>query len=754
MKNFIETLLNIVRNLVNSRIKRSVADWNQNDPNSDNYVKNRTHWVDENGEVHKLETKFLELPKNLATTEEVSEFKEEVRVSFEEVGTDISELESDSEEMSGKLLTYDTNRYVLPYEPSSPKIVYGNGKFIIVPNNTNTFYSDDDGIHWVEANHPCSNNSLSRIKYVGGKFFALRSSSSYYCNVSTDGINWQEAYIRRYSSWFDIAYGNGKFVVVSNSSDTSVAYSDDGINWNSSYMPITHRATAIEYGDGKFIVTTREGYVLYSVDGINWQKSSFSYSDHLSLVYQDGKFVALFKDNGSSTIAIYSTDGLTWEKIVSPTGGSYKGGKLVYGDGKFVIIPSNGYTENKLSYGFYSTDGINWQEFNLPTNVVVQSPDIAYGDKQFILVCSNTKIAHSSADGITWVAPDSVALAQNLDDKTSEIRSLLLDGRTIPVPDVAEVGDSIVVKSVNAKGAPIEWETKKLATEEYVDTALENVGVSDDHINELIDTKLEEFEPVIPDSSQNVDLTGYAKEAWVQEGFQPKGDYLASTALPTAINTALAQAKASGEFDGADGSDGKDGKDGQDGYTPQKGVDYFDGENGSDGKDGKTPVKGTDYFTEADKQEIAEQAAGLIEIPSGFVASDTAPTDTSVFWIDTSDDSNDGFQEAVNIALTQAKASGAFDGADGKDGKDGEPGASGTSVTVKSVSESTADGGSNIVTFSDGKTLTVKNGSKGSTGSKGDKGDKGDAYTLTDADKNSIVNAVIAALPVYTGEVV
>lgn len=30
----------------------------------------------------------------------------------------------------------------------------------------------------------------------------------------------------------------------------------------------------------------------------------------------------------------------------------------------------------------------------------------------------------------------------------------------------------------------------------------------------------------IPDSSQNVDLTGYAKETWVQEGFQPKGEYL------------------------------------------------------------------------------------------------------------------------------------------------------------------------------------------------------------------------------------
>ncbi len=65
--------------------------------------------------------------------------------------------------------------------------------------------------------------------------------------------------------------------------------------------------------------------------------------------------------------------------------------------------------------------------------------------------------------------------------------------------------------------------------------------------------------------------------------------------------------------------------------------------------------------------------------------------------------------------------------------KDGENGKDGTSVTVQNISESTADGGSNIVTFSDGKTLTVKNGSKGSTGDKGDTGSAGkdgvDGYT-------------------------
>ena len=47
------------------------------------------------------------------------------------------------------------------------------------------------------------------------------------------------------------------------------------------------------------------------------------------------------------------------------------------------------------------------------------------------------------------------------------------------------------------------------------------------------------------------------------------------------------------------------------GYTPIKGIDYFDG------KDGETPVKGVDYFTEGDKQEIAEMAAGMVDVPSG-----------------------------------------------------------------------------------------------------------------------------------------
>lgn len=52
---------------------------------------------------------------------------------------------------------------------------------------------------------------------------------------------------------------------------------------------------------------------------------------------------------------------------------------------------------------------------------------------------------------------------------------------------------------------------------------------------------------------------------------------------------------------------------------------------------------------------------------------------------------------------------------------------------------------------------TGAKGDKGDTGPQGDKGDKGDkgdtgpAYTLTDTDKQTIVNAVLAALPTWQG---
>ena len=91
---------------------------------------------------------------------------------------------------------------------------------------------------------------------------------------------------------------------------------------------------------------------------------------------------------------------------------------------------------------------------------------------------------------------------------------------------------------------------------------------------------------------------------------------------------------------------------------------------------------GDDYvLTDADKAEIAEMAADLVEVPDSggkvdFVVQDTPPEDTSVLWINTSYEgeeqpgSSADIQEAVNNALAQAKKDGLFDGEKGDPGDD------------------------------------------------------------------------------------
>lgn len=81
---------------------------------------------------------------------------------------------------------------------------------------------------------------------------------------------------------------------------------------------------------------------------------------------------------------------------------------------------------------------------------------------------------------------------------------------------------------------------------------------------------------------------------------------IAKTELQTTINTALAQAKASGEFDGADG------------LTPTIGENgnwYLgDADTGkpSRGEKGDTPQKGTDYWTADDQLSIVNDVLAAL----------------------------------------------------------------------------------------------------------------------------------------------
>lgn len=216
-----------------------------------------------------------------------------------------------------------------------------------------------------------------------------------------------------------------------------------------------------------------------------------------------------------------------------------------------------------------------------------------------------------------------------------------------------------------------------------------------------------------------------------------------------------------GPLRGATGQEGKPGEKGEpftyDDFTPEQ----------------LERLKG-DPFTYDDF--TPEQLEGL-RGESGVEISETEPIDPDVdVWINPNGEGEQPLyysqlQAASETILAQAKASGEFDGEPGKDGEPGQPGQpgtpgkDGTSVTVSSVSESTVDGGTNVVTFSDGKKLNIKNGSQGSPGTPGYTPVKGKDYFdgqpgytpqrgtdyWTPSDQAAIVTDVLNALPTWNG---
>lgn len=175
---------------------------------------------------------------------------------------------------------------------------------------------------------------------------------------------------------------------------------------------------------------------------------------------------------------------------------------------------------------------------------------------------------------------------------------------------------------------------------------------------------------------------------------------------------------------------------GNDGYTPVKGKDYFDGEKGADGVSTTHSWNGT-----------------TLTITS---ASGTSSANLKGEKGDTGSAGKDGTSVTVSNVTTSTADGGSnvVTFSDGKtltvkNGSKGSTGAAGTSVTVSNISESTADGGNNVVTFSDGKTVTIKNGSKGSTGESGADGQRGFSILKVTTAPSSYTTAIGGFTPTH-----
>ena len=142
----------------------------------------------------------------------------------------------------------------------------------------------------------------------------------------------------------------------------------------------------------------------------------------------------------------------------------------------------------------------------------------------------------------------------------------------------------------------------------YTETEVLNYTYLDNRLKELEgDGLANAVEDYLKENPVEVGATA-EEAAQIQQNKQDietlTAEKLSADALPGAVNDALAEAKASGLFDGADGQPGEKGDPGKDGA---------DGAAGKDGKDGEP---GKDYvLTPEDKTEIAEMAAEMVDVP-------------------------------------------------------------------------------------------------------------------------------------------
>jgi hypothetical protein len=153
-------------------------------------------------------------------------------------------------------------------------IAYGNGKYVVVGYQgyiailTNDFKVES--YQWIKDT---IDDRWNKIIFANGKFVVVGDR---YCRTSssTDGINWTP--VRR-GSGADVTYGNEKFVSVDNG---SISVSSDGESWKRATIQngSKYTWTSITYKNGKFIAVGHNGsfgnytgYITTSVDGENWK---------------------------------------------------------------------------------------------------------------------------------------------------------------------------------------------------------------------------------------------------------------------------------------------------------------------------------------------------------------------------------------------------------------------------------------------------------------------------------------------------
>jgi hypothetical protein len=297
-------------------------------------------------------------------------------------------------------------------------VAYGNETFVMVGEPTaeerfgnlltSAILTSTDGTTWTET-APIPGHYILRLVFTNDLFIGFGGNEWEGVPVivtSPDGVTWTERWRgKESSSWspgYDfpgrevaVAVGNGTIVVnaaptTDNCAPQSFLVSTNSLDWAEvSIVQLNGciQSLHLNFGLGKFLAVAvaddpfaggRPNHkVLMSGDGFTWEAISEDWDtsdDYLdgALGFGNGSFLVLSSGltNGSSAIALTSTNGRTWtEHFVAGLDVGTWGGqehtisRLIYAQNLFVIVgqPQRGqYNFNDYPYIFTSPDGLNW----------------------------------------------------------------------------------------------------------------------------------------------------------------------------------------------------------------------------------------------------------------------------------------------------------------------------------------------------------------------------------------------------------
>jgi len=227
-----------------------------------------------------------------------------------------------------------------------------------------------------------------------GSVNVINNINYYPATGSTGGIAWSTISLPAgVSGITKMIYANNKFVGVGN---TFAVYSNDGLNWSSvnfTGFSSSENFNNLAFGNGKYVALAGSAatVALYSTDAITWTRSFLPASRVVfrGLAYGNGYFVGIEQSN----IPVRSADGINWTSAPGLVG-YIRNVKFI--NGLFIAVL---WLATNEDFTYTSTDGVDWTRLNIPLAI---SNGITYGNGKYLASSTGTTSPIVSTDLVNW----------------------------------------------------------------------------------------------------------------------------------------------------------------------------------------------------------------------------------------------------------------------------------------------------------------------------------------------------------------